>query len=339
VAAKHQTQSIAPYRERGGMTGFVRIAVCIMFVLLASSCLAQQGIDLPPVQVQETPNVEILLNGGFEESEPITWKFTDWPPRPDTGAALIADSIFRTQDVAHSGQWALGLDLTTVEEDRILLCQQAFGADKLAAYDGRLARMSAWVILGRGPAGYQGQMSMRHWGPPGAPPIGSRRIYLSGSVDEWNYCSEEFILRVGETTRADMTVSASQVPELRDSPVVYVDDVSLAILGEADLQARLTCGTVLFEPDDLVPVRVDVSEEAWEAGKRQLRWNIASPDGLTGYAEGDVALTARTEIVELALPDLPDGEYSARLALGAEPGERAAEVLLPLRRVAGPFAK
>lgn len=310
----------------------------IMTLGFASGCLAQDGAALPPLNLQEAANVEILGNGGFEDAEASPWRFSDWPPRPETGAKLIADSIYYTQDVAHSGEWSLCLDLTTVGTDRILLAQQRFGRDKLAAYDGRAARLSAWILLGCGPAGYQGGFSMRHWGPPGAPPIDSRSLRMAGSVDEWAYHELDFTLRLGETTRGDITISASQVPDLRDSPVVYVDDVKLEILGEPDLRARLRCGAAMFAPDAILPVRVDVSGEAWEAGMRSLHWDITSPDGLTGFAEGDLTLTSSTTVVELTVPELPEGRYAARLALGAARGERVAEVLLPFRKVAGPFA-
>jgi hypothetical protein len=117
-----------------------------------------------------------------------------------------------------------------------------------------------------------------------------------------------------------------------------VDDVKLEILGEPDLRARLQCGAALFSPDAILPVRVDVSGDAWEAGMRSLRWDITSPDGLTGFAAGDLTLTSPITVVELTVPELPEGQYAARLALGAAPGERAAEVLLPFRKVDGPFA-
>jgi len=304
----------------------------------ASGCVAQDGATLPPLNLQETPNVEILANGGFEDPEAKAWVLSDWPPRPETGAKLIADSIYYTQDVAHSGEWSLCLDLTTVGDDRILLAQQKFSLAKLAPHDGRPARLSAWILLGRGPAGYQGGLSMRQWGPPGAPPIVGRSMRMAGSVDEWAWHSQSFTLRLGETTRGDATVGMRQVPDLRDSPIIYVDDVKLEILGEPDLRARLQCGAALFAPDAILPVRVDIAGEAWEAGMRSLRWNVTSPDGLTGFAEGDLTLASATTVVELIVPELAEGRYAARLALGAAPGERAAEVLLPFRKVDGPFA-
>ena len=304
----------------------------------ASGCVAQDGAALPPLNLQETANVEILVNSDFEDPDAKAWVFSDWPPRPETGAKLIADSVYYTQDVAHSGEWSLCLDLTTVGDDRILLAQQKFGLDKLAPHDGRPARLSAWILLGSGPAGYQGGLSMRQWGPPGAPPIVGRSLRMAGSVDEWAYHKLEFTLRLGETTRGDATVGMRQVPELRDSPIIYVDDVKLEILGEPDLRARLQCGAALFSPDAILPVRVDIAGEAWEAGMRSLRWNVTSPDGLTGFAEGDLTLSSPTTVVELIVPELAEGRYAARLALGAAPGERAAEVLLPFRKVAGPFA-
>lgn len=300
--------------------------------------LAQQGAQLPPLSLQQPVATQLIQNGDFEDPDSTAWSFSDWPPRPDTGANLIANSIFYTEDVARSGRRALCLDLTTVGEDRILLCQQRIAGEVLAPHDGRRARMSAWVLLGRGPAGYQAGYAMRHWGPPGAPPIDSRSLNLPASVDEWAYHELEFTLRMGETTRADVTVSASQVPDLAQSPVVYVDDVRLEVMGTPDLDARLLSGVVLMAPDSVLALRVAVSEEAWEAGKRSLRWDITSPDGLTGYAEGDVALTSRVQIAEPVVPELPEGEYAVRLALGGEPGARDAELLLPFRRVDGPFA-
>ena len=320
------------------------IARRLMFVLIcalpAATVAAQQGAPLPPLNLQHPEDIQLLANGDFEDPESKAWRFSDWPPRPETGAKLIADSVLYTQDVAHSGRWALCLDLTTVGEDRHLLCQQSFKADVLRPYDGRRARMSAWVILGRGPAGYQAGYSMRHWGPTrGAPPIDHRSMRMAASVDEWTYHELEFTLRVGETTRGDVTIQASQVPDLAQSPVVYVDDVRLEVIGIPDLSAKLLGGTVLFQPDDVIPLTTRVADAAWQAGMRHLRWNITSPDGLTGYARGDIELTSSRQVVQVSVPDLPEGEYAVRLALGDAPGARKAEVLLPFRRVAGPFAR
>jgi hypothetical protein len=131
----------------------------------------------------------------------------------------------------------------------------------------------------------------------------------------------------------------SQVPDLNDSPIVYVDAVKLEVLAEPRLRARLLSGRTLFVPDDVLPIKIEVGEAAWNDGLRSLRWNITSPDGLIGHAEGDLALAGASSVVEVTVPEIPEGRYAVRLALGAEPGERATEVLLPFHRAEGPFAR
>lgn len=318
------------------MTTARRLIPVIIWALGATGCLAQQ--TLPALHLQQTESIQLIANGDFEDPQSSAWRFSDWPPRPDTSDRLIAQSIFYTQDVAHSGKWALCLDLTTVGQDRHLLCQQAFGREVLEPHDGKQAKLSAWVILGRGPAGYQAGLSMRHWGPPGSPPIDSRSLRLAASVDEWVYHELPFTLRLGETTRGDLTVGAAQVPDLAQSPVVYVDDVRLEVVGTPDLDAKLLTGVVVFQPDSTIPLKIAVAESAWQGGMKHLRWNVTSPDGLTGYAQGDLALQTPAQVVQVTLPELAEGEYAVRLALGGNPGAREVEVLIPFKRATGPFA-
>ncbi|MGD9497324.1 MAG: hypothetical protein AB7Y46_13580 [Armatimonadota bacterium] len=130
-----------------------------------------------------------------------------------------------------------------------------------------------------------------------------------------------------------------QPPDLSNRPVVYLDSVALEVLLPPPLDARLLSGATLMTPDDSLPVEVAVSQEAWKDGLRALRWDITAPDGLTSFAGEDVALNARTGVVVVPVPSLSEGRYALRLALGRASGERTHEVLLPLLRAEGPFAR
>ena len=156
---------------------------------------------------------------------------------------------------------------------------------------------------------------------------------------EWVEGSREFTLQLGETTRGDITVDARQVADLATSPVIYVDDVRLEVLAEPPLTAELLRGETLLSPDTVLPVKVELSDQALADGLRHLRWNVTSPDGLRGLAEGDVQLASATRVLDLVVPDLPEGRYAVRLAIGRERGGRDAETLLPFRRGRGPFAR
>ncbi len=317
----------------------VLFGATLLLSCIAPSIAQNGGVQLPALALEQPENIQILENGGFEDPQSQSWRLSDWPPRPDTGAKLIAKSIYYSQDVVHSGDWAVCFDLTTVGEDRHLLVQQSFGVDKLAPYDGYRVRMSAWVWLASGPPGYQGGLSIRQWGKPGAPPMSSRHVRLPGVRGQWTYAETEWTLRLGNTTRGDITVGMSQVPNLADSPVVYVDEVKLEVLADPRLRARLLCGQTLFAPDSVLPIEVTAAGPAWDDGLRSLRWNITSADGLTSYAEGDAAPADPNSVLEVTVPDIPEGRYAVRLALGAQPGDRATEVLLPFRRTEGPFAR
>ncbi|MFQ6132041.1 MAG: hypothetical protein ACE5R4_08400 [Armatimonadota bacterium] len=317
------------------------LPACVALVpATVAACAAQvAGVRLPPMTQGEAQHAQIIANGGFEDPESQAWRFSDWPPRPDTGARLIAKSVFYSRERVHTGDWALCIDLTTVEEDRHLLAQQSFGLEKLAPYDGRRVRMSAWIWVEQGPPGCQGTLSMRQWGPPGAPPIGHASVRLDGTVGEWMQGSTEFTLHVGETTRGDITVGMRQVADPTTAPVVYVDDVRLEAMTEPPLAARLLHGTTLFPPDRVLPIAVVMSEQAWADGLRSLRWNITSPDGLRSHSEGDAQPASRRTALEVPVPALPEGRYAVRLALGVAAGERRHELLLPFRRAEGPFAR
>ena len=92
-------------------------------------------------------------------------------------------------------------------------------------------------------------------------------------------------------------------------------------------------------PVQAVAVKVDLSGEAFAEGQRHLRWNITSADGLTSFAEGDAVVKGRSSVVEIPVPELPDGAYGVRLAAGKKAGERTTELLLPCRIAEGPFAR
>lgn len=181
-------------------------------------------------------------------------------------------------------------------------------------------------------------MTMRQWGEDG-PPLAAHSLRMTADVNEWSRWSTEFVLRMGETRRGDVNISVRQPPDLADSPVVYLDNVSLEVLPAPPLDARALSGETLMAPDDALPIEVAVSAEAWEDGLRALRWDITTPDGLTGLGGDGVTLDARTGVVVVPVPSLSEGRYALRLALGRAPGERTHEALLPFRRAEGPFAR
>ena len=192
--------------------------------------------------------------------------------------------------------------------------------------------------MAQGPSGFQANLTMRKWGKPGTPPLGSKRLRLPGVRGEWAYAELPFRLRLGETTRWDITVGARQVPDLKNSPIIYVDEVRLDVLAEPKLRAELLCGSTIFKPDNVLPLRISVSEAAWQEGLTFARWDVVTSDGLTTRKSGDVALAASQTIISIALPVLADGDYAVRVALGTRAGERAVEILVPFKRTGGPFA-
>ena len=318
----------------------MRLTLSFLLIWLAMAGLphAQEPVLLPQPVLEQFENIETLTNGGFESSHSKAWRFSDWPPRPDTSDRLIADSIHYSDSVVHSGNGGVCFDLKTVGEDRILLLQQKHSVEKLRPYDGRLVQLSAWIWVAQGPSGFQANLTMRKWGKPGAPPLGSKRLRLPGIRGEWTYAELPFRLRLGETTRWDITVAARQVPDLKNSPIVYVDDVRLDVLAEPRLRAKLLCGSTIFKPDSVLPVRINISEPGLTAGLKHAHWDITTPDGLTTCKSGDVALAATQTTISVPLPPLADGDYAVRVALGARAGERAVEVLVPFKRTGGPFA-
>ncbi len=315
-------------------------SMCIVLALALAPAAgnAQQGAPLPPLTVQRAPAVNLLDDSGFEDADAGVWAFSDWPPRPESGARLIADSVRYTTDQAREGRRALVFDLTTVGADRILIAQQRIAREALAPHDGKAMRLSASVLLASGPAAQRVQMTMRQWGESG-PPIDHHSMRMTADVNEWSSWSSEFIFRLGDTRKADVNITVGQSPDLTNSPVVFLDDVRLEVLGEPALAAHLACGSTLMTPDTTLPVEVSVSQAAWERGMRILRWNVTSPDGLRSHAEADMDLEDRAAVVNVTVPDLTEGLYALRLALGQEAGERKVEVLLPFRRAEGPFAR
>ncbi|MBT3381922.1 MAG: hypothetical protein HN742_34040 [Lentisphaerae bacterium] len=314
------------------------LPLLIFWVLTNSSGQAQSVRQLPPPVREHLENIETINDGGFEVPTGKAWRFSDWPPRPDTSDRLIADSIRYSDSVVHSGDGSICLDLKTVGEDRILLVQQKRSVDALRPHDGRLVRLSAWIWVAQGPSGFQATLTTRKWGKPGTPPLGSRRLRLPGVRGEWTYAELLFRLRLGETTRWDITVAARQVPDLKDSPIVYIDDVRLDVLAAPKLQADLLCGRTIFEPDDILPIRISVAESALAEGLKYVRWDITTSDGLASHKAGDMLLKMSQTTTSIALPSLADGSYAVRAALGSRTGERAVEVLVPFRRTGGPFA-
>jgi len=316
---------------------YVALLAAVSLVAVGGKGVAQPvGTELPPLREAPQGNVSLIVNGDMESDD--GWRFSDWPPRPDTGSNLIADSLLYSEDQAHSGRRSLRIDLTTVEEDRSLLAQQSFTRETLEPHDGRLVRMSAWIWLESGPPGSKGGLSWRLWGEPGTPPMASGRMWVPAVQAEWIQTSTEFPLRLGEATRGDITIGMRQTADPGNSPIVYVDDIRLDAVMAPLLTARLLRGKTIMTPDTVLAVKVDLSDEAGIEGQRHIRWNITSADGLTSFAEGDVIVEERSSVVEMPVPELPDSEYGVRIAAGRKAGERNTELLLSCRIAEGPFA-
>ncbi|MGI5817677.1 MAG: hypothetical protein ACOX9R_06210 [Armatimonadota bacterium] len=313
--------------------------VMLTGLVLSSSARAQVE-ELPPLVPAPPAAVNLLADSGFEEPGSGAWQFSDWPPREDTGARLIADSIRVSDERAFEGERCLVLDLTTVGAERTLIAQQRIAAQTLASHDGSTVRLSARVLLGGGPPAQQVTMTMRQWGDDGL--LSHQTVRIAADLNEWTEGSRRFTLRMGATTRADVNVSVRQSPNLDHRPVVYLDDVRLEVLAEPALAAELPWGDVLMAPDDTLPVVVRISQQAWDEGLRGLRWDLTGPDGSSGYAHGEFAAQARSFALPVAvnrIPNINEGRYALRLALGSQPGERRREVLLPFTRAEGPLAR
>jgi len=312
-------------------------AAILLLSMLATAPLAvAQDAALPPLTPAPPSSVNLLENPSFEAAEPDGWQFSDWPPREETGARLIADSIRLTTEQAADGDQCVVFDLTTVGADRTLIVMQRIAAEALAPHDGARMRMSAKVLLGAGPTAQLAQMTMRQWGEEGL--LDHQELRITADVNEWAEGGVEFVLRMGETNRADFKVSVGQSPDLANSPVLYLDDVRLEVLAEPALAASLPWGEVVMSPDETLPVMARISQEAWESGRRALRWDLTTPDGLQSLAHGEVAPDSRQEVLSVPVSYLNEGSYALRLALGADPGERWREVLLPFVRAEGPLA-
>ena len=307
-------------------------------VLLWAGAVRGQGQELPPLREAPAEPPQLLSNPGFEETPSPAWRFSDWPPRPETGDRPVAKSVYYSDAVAHTGERSLCFDLTTVGSDRILLAQQRFGADILREHDGKRLRLSAWIWVARGQAGCQGTLTLRQWGAPGTPPLSHATVRLPGARGEWTQAATEFVLRLGETRRGDVGVGLRQVPDLRHSPVVHIDDIRLEAVPAPALRAEWLSGRTVMAPDRLVALKVQVAQTAYDDGCRNLRWDLTTEDGLTSTGGGDRELDSPVSLLEVDVSALPVGRRAMRLAIGGRPGERTAEVLLPFRKATGPFA-
>ncbi len=313
------------------------VAVALVATLCATAARAQDATVLPELHSVESAALNLLVDPGFEDPESGAWRFTDWPPRPETGDRLIADSVLYTAEQAWEGEHAIVFDLTTIGADRTLIAQQRIDPELLAPHDGQRMRLAASILLAGGPTAQRVMMTIRQWGESG-PPIDHHSMRMTADVNDWTHWIIEFTFRMGETRRADVNVTIGQSPDLTNSPVVFVDDVRLEVLQEPTLDATLLSGSTFMTPDDGLPVEVTVSAQAWRDGLRALRWDLTTPDGLTGFTGNAVEPSGRTFVLEVPVHQLSEGRYAVRLALGHEPGERLHEVLLPFRRAEGPFA-
>lgn len=309
------------------------IALLCMFV--PTSLAHAQAAALPPLLTASPQAINLLRNSGFEDVEASAWGFSDWPPREETGARLIADSIRFSDEQAFEGERCLVLDLTTVGTERILIAQQKLSAEDLAPWDGSRMRLSARVLLGTGPTAQRVGMTLRQWGEDGL--LDHQSVRMTADVNEWAEGSREFVLRMGATTRADVNVTVRQSPDLTNSPIVYLDEVRLEALSDPPLQASLPWGRVLPAPDDTLPLAVRISQEAWDAEKRGLRWDITDPGGAHSLAHGELTAQTRMPVLSIDVSELTEGRHALRLALGAEPGERWREVLVQFTRAEGPL--
>ncbi len=309
----------------------------LLAVFVAAPLATAQDDSLPPLTPAPPTALNLLENPSFETGETDAWQFSDWPPREETGASLIADSVRVTSEQAYEGEQCLVFDLTTVGADRTLIAQQRLSAETLAAHDGAPMRLSAKVLLGTGPTAQLVQMTMRQWGEDGL--LDHQSLRITADVNEWAEGRADFVLRMGETTRADVNVTVRQSTDLSTSPVVYLDDVRLEALAEPAFAASLPWGDAVMSPDETLPVMARISQDAWEAGRRTLRWDVTTPDGLRSLAHGQVLLGSRRTVLSVPVSRLNEGSYALRLAAGAEPGERWREVLLPFVRAEGPFAR
>jgi hypothetical protein len=313
------------------------LAILLLACLSAGQAQQAQVTSLPPLQTQSVENAELLVNADCEKPD-TGWRFTDWPPRPDTYDRLIAKSIFYSHDVVHSGQYALCYDLRTVGSERTLAITQTLSRDALAPYDGRRLRLSGWLWLASGPGYYNGTLGMRQWGEPGTPPFGGANMDIGGSRGEWSYVSREFVFHLGETKRADVNVWLRNIPDPTIAPVVFVDDVKLEVLADPPLVVELLAGRVISRPDTRLPLRVKINPASWQEGLRSLRWDVTTPDGRRSWSSAHIALTEPLTLIELPLPGLAEGPFALRVALGKSPGDRNHEVLLPFQMLEGPFA-
>lgn len=313
-------------------------AIVLVIITSAVTAGAQEGAMLPPLTPVPSAATNLLQDGSFEDPDSGAWRLSDWPPRPETADRLIADSIRFTDEQAADGRRCLVFDLTTVGEERTLIATQRFGAELLAPWDGATMRLSGAVLLGRGANAQMATLTLRLWGESG-PPLDAKVVRMTADVNEWSRWETQFVLHLGDTRRGDVNIAVSQPPDLTLSPILYLDDVRLEALAAPLLAADLPHGRALLTPDSELAVEVAVSAEAWQQGLRHLRWDVTSADGLTSYAGGELAPASASATLAVPVPEIPEGRYALRLALGAAPGERAAELLLPFIRAEGPFAR
>lgn len=317
----------------------MRISSVYSMVIVLLCPIARAAEPLPRPRQAPPKDINLLRNSDFEDPHSNAWRFSDWPPRPETSDRLIARSVFYAQEVIHSGTWAVGFDHTTVGPDRTLGARQLLKRDTLARYDGQRLRLSGWIWVARGPSVYRGTLGMRQWGERGTPPFGGTSLHLIGKRGEWTYCEREFTFRVGNTKRADVNLWLGSPPDKANAPVCYVDDVRLDALAAPELRVELLAGKTLFAPDRKLPLRVNVADSAWQKAQRFLRWDVTSPDGLQSHAHREIALQLQGSIVEAYVPALPEGAYAIRVALGSQPHGRDYETLLSFRIAKGPFAR
>jgi len=303
------------------------------------ACAQVQWIDLPAYDDPGPSTVDLILDCGFEQPDDIPWRFSDWPPREGTADRLVAESVYYSDSVVKNGNGSLCIDLTTVGEARYLAAKQYVPMDLLKQYDGKPIRMSASAWLAKGPPGYQGSLTIRQWGERGQPPLSHHTVRVPSTPGLWTDSATEFTLRVGETQSVDFGITLAQVADLTTSPVVYLDDICLQVLLPPDLGVSLECGSVLFRPDTILPVRIVVSEAAWGAGMRHLRWDITTTDGARSCRSGTVALDTSISVIDIDTADLPPQLYGIRLALGDTPDARSHEVLLVCRIAEGPHVR
>jgi hypothetical protein len=92
------------------------LAALALMAVAGSGAPQPTGAQFPPLREAPPGSVSLIVNGDMESDD--GWRFSDWPPRPDTGASVLHDAVVYSEAQAHSGRRSVRIDLTRVGEDR-----------------------------------------------------------------------------------------------------------------------------------------------------------------------------------------------------------------------------